>query len=233
MILVIDNYDSFTYNLVQEFGKLGATVAVCRNDAMSVADLLALNPEKIVISPGPGRPTHAGISLDLVKKAPRTIPILGVCLGHQVIAQAFGGKIVRTKPVHGKTETIEHDGKTIFVGLKSPVEATRYNSLTVSPKGFPRTLQVAARGIVLERLALRHRRRPIEGVQFHPESILMKNGKRLLSNFLKLGTPTKRSRRHARIFHLPEEMPADGDFHVVRRLRRRATKKRTSAKASA
>jgi len=231
MILIIDNYDSFTYNLVQELGKLGATVAVCRNDAMSVDDILALDPEKIVISPGPGRPKQAGISLDLVKKAPRNVPILGVCLGHQVIAQAFGGKVVRTKPVHGKTETIEHDGKTIFAGIRSPFEATRYNSLTVSPKGVPRALQISARAPDREIMALRHRRRPIEGVQFHPESILTKNGKRLLSNFLKLGTPTKRSRRHARIYHLPEEMPADGIFHTVPapRLRRRTPRKRASA----
>ncbi|HEX9203121.1 MAG TPA: gamma-glutamyl-gamma-aminobutyrate hydrolase family protein, partial [Vicinamibacteria bacterium] len=186
MILLIDNYDSFTFNLYQYLGELGAEVRVIRNDAMSVDEALAQKPEKIVISPGPGTPDDAGISLELIRRSP--VPVLGVCLGHQALGQVFGGKVVRApKPMHGKTSEIRHDGKSIFSGLPDPFTATRYHSLVVAPETVPECLEVSAwtdGGVVM---GLRHRERPLEGVQFHPESILTAAGKDLLRNFLGLG----------------------------------------------
>jgi len=186
MILLVDNYDSFTYNLYQYLGELGADVKVIRNDALSVDDALALKPERIVISPGPGTPDEAGISLELVRRSP--VPLLGVCLGHQSLGQTFGGKVVRAaKLMHGKTSEIRHDGRTIFAGLPDVFTATRYHSLVVAPESVPECLEVSAwtdGGVVM---GLRHRERPLEGVQFHPESILTTAGKDLLRNFLGLG----------------------------------------------
>ena len=186
MILLIDNYDSFTFNLYQYLGELGAEVRVIRNDAMSVDEALAQKPEKIVISPGPGTPDDAGISLELIERSP--VPVLGVCLGHQALGQVFGGKVVRApKLMHGKTSEIRHDGKTIFSGLPDPFTATRYHSLVVAPETVPECLEVSAwtdGGVVM---GLRHRERPLEGVQFHPESILTAAGKDLLRNFLGVG----------------------------------------------
>jgi len=186
VILLVDNYDSFTFNLYQYLGELGAEVRVIRNDAMSVDEALAQKPEKIVISPGPGTPDDAGISLELIRRSP--VPVLGVCLGHQALGQVFGGKVVRApKLMHGKTSEIRHDGKTIFSGLPDPFTATRYHSLVVAPETVPECLEVSAwtdGGVVM---GLRHRERPLEGVQFHPESILTAAGKDLLRNFLGLG----------------------------------------------
>jgi len=186
VILLIDNYDSFTFNLYQYLGELGAEVRVIRNDAMSVDEALAQKPEKIVISPGPGTPDDAGISLELIERSP--VPVLGVCLGHQALGQVFGGKVVRApKLMHGKTSEIRHDGKTIFSGLPDPFTATRYHSLVVAPETVPDCLEVSAwtdGGVVM---GLRHRERPLEGVQFHPESILTAAGKDLLRNFLGVG----------------------------------------------
>jgi anthranilate synthase/phosphoribosyltransferase len=186
MILLVDNYDSFTFNLYQYLGELGAEVRVVRNDAMSVEDALALRPERIVISPGPGTPDEAGISVELVRRS--EVPLLGVCLGHQALGQAFGGRIVRAaRLMHGKTSEIRHDGKTIFKGLPDTFTATRYHSLVVAPESVPDCLEVSAwteGGVVM---GLRHRERPLEGVQFHPESILTKAGKDLLRNFLGAG----------------------------------------------
>ena len=186
MILLVDNYDSFTFNLYQYLGELGAEVRVIRNDAMSVDEALAQKPEKIVISPGPGTPDDAGISLELIRRSP--VPVLGVCLGHQALGQVFGGKVVRApKLMHGKTSEIRHDGKSIFSGLPDPFTATRYHSLVVAPETVPECLEVSAwtdGGVVM---GLRHRERPLEGVQFHPESILTAAGKDLLRNFLGLG----------------------------------------------
>ena len=184
MILLVDNYDSFTYNLYQYLGELGADVTVIRNDALSVDDALALKPERIVISPGPGTPDEAGISLELVRRSP--VPLLGVCLGHQSLGQTFGGKVVRAaKLMHGKTSEIRHDGRTVFAGLPTPMTATRYHSLVVDPDGAA-DLEVTAwcDGDVV--MGLRHRHLPVEGVQFHPESILTGEGKALLGNFLSL-----------------------------------------------
>ncbi len=185
MILLIDNYDSFTYNLKQYLEELGAEVTVRRNDRVTVEEARALDPERIVISPGPGRPEEAGVSLELIKRFAGKVPILGVCLGHQAIAAAFGGKIVRAKKLlHGKTSPIRHDGKTIFSGLDNPFEATRYHSLVVEEESLPAELEVTARGPDGEIMALRHQKLPLEGVQFHPESILTRSGKRLLFNFI-------------------------------------------------
>ena len=186
MILLVDNYDSFTFNLYQYLGELGADVKVIRNDAMSADEALALAPERIVISPGPGTPDEAGISLELVRRSP--VPLLGVCLGHQALGQAFGGQVVRAaKLMHGKTSEIRHDGRTIFAGLPDVFTATRYHSLVVAPESVPACLEVSAwtdGGVVM---GLRHRERPLEGVQFHPESILTTAGKDLLRNFLGIG----------------------------------------------
>jgi anthranilate synthase/aminodeoxychorismate synthase-like glutamine amidotransferase len=186
-VLVIDNYDSFTYNLVQYLGELGATLDVVRNDRASVDELLATAPDRLVVSPGPCTPNEAGISLEATRRFPEAgIPTLGVCLGHQSLAQAFGGRVVRHVPVHGKTATIEHDRRTIFAGLPSPLTVGRYHSLIVDPDlpdCFERS--AAADGVVM---AIRHRELPAEGVQFHPESVLTEAGKQLLANFLDGGS---------------------------------------------
>ncbi len=187
MILVIDNYDSFTYNLVQYLGELGATLEVRRNDQTTIEEIERLGPERIVISPGPKTPSEAGICLDLVHRFSGSIPILGVCLGHQAIGQAFGGRVVRAPEImHGKTSFIAHDGKTIFAGLPNPFPATRYHSLIVERSSLPDCLEVSActpNGLIM---GLRHRAMNVEGVQFHPESVLTEAGKQLLANFLKL-----------------------------------------------
>jgi anthranilate synthase component II len=186
MILVIDNYDSFTYNLVQYLGELGSEVRVVRNDAASIDSISALQPARIVISPGPGRPEHAGITMDVIRQLGSSIPILGVCLGHQAIGAVFGGAVVRAStPMHGKTSTIEHDGRGVFAGIDGPFVASRYHSLVVSDDGLPDVLEVTARTREDRTImGLRHRERPIYGVQFHPESILTGEGMRLLRNFL-------------------------------------------------
>ena len=185
MILLLDNYDSFTYNLAQYLGELGCTLEVHRNDKISVEQIARLKPEKIVISPGPCTPQEAGISVELVQKLAEKFPILGVCLGHQAIGAAFGAKIIRTpKLFHGKTSEIEHDGKGIFESLPNPFTATRYHSLIVDRKSLPHELEVSAEtkdGVIM---GLRHRRYQVDGVQFHPESVLTESGKHLLRNFL-------------------------------------------------
>jgi anthranilate synthase/aminodeoxychorismate synthase-like glutamine amidotransferase len=187
MILVIDNYDSFTYNLVQYFGELGAELRTYRNDKITIDGIKKLKPEKIVISPGPGYPKDAGISIAVIKEFAETVPILGVCLGHQAIGEAFGGKIVQAKRfMHGKTSQIHHDGRTIFKGLPNPFTATRYHSLLVERSSVPACLEISAWTDQEEIMGLRHREFKVEGIQFHPESILTTEGKRLLGNFLKL-----------------------------------------------
>jgi anthranilate synthase/aminodeoxychorismate synthase-like glutamine amidotransferase len=187
MILVLDNYDSFTYNLVQYLGELGATMRVARNDVITVDDVEGLAPEGIVISPGPGNPDGAGISLELIRRFHTRVPILGVCLGHQAIGQAFGGTVARArKQMHGKTSTITHDGRGVFRGLPAGFEATRYHSLVVLEADLPAALEISARAEDGEIMGLRHRQYPVEGVQFHPESILTSQGKALLGNFLEL-----------------------------------------------
>jgi len=187
MILVIDNYDSFTYNLVQYISELGEKLAVYRNDKIDARYIEKLKPSHIVISPGPGRPSDAGVSGDVIKKFSGKIPILGVCLGHQCIAEVFGGRIVNARRLmHGKTSMIYHVKTGIFKGIANPFEATRYHSLIVERKSFPRVLQIAAWTKEKEIMALRHRRFPVWGVQFHPESILTKHGKRLLKNFISI-----------------------------------------------
>jgi len=187
MILMIDNYDSFTYNLVQYLGELGAGIEVRRNDQTTLEEIERMAPERIVISPGPKTPTEAGICLELIKKFSGRLPILGVCLGHQAIGQAFGGKVVRAPQImHGKTSEIHHDGKTIFAGLPNPFPATRYHSLIVERASLPACLEVSATspdGLIM---GLRHKEMKVEGVQFHPESVLTAAGKQLLANFLKL-----------------------------------------------
>jgi anthranilate synthase/aminodeoxychorismate synthase-like glutamine amidotransferase len=187
MILVIDNYDSFTYNLVQYLGELGAQVEVRRNDQTTIEEIERMSPERIVVSPGPKTPTEAGICLDLIKKFAGRTPILGVCLGHQAIGQAFGGRVVRAlKIMHGKTSPITHDGKTVFARLPNPFPATRYHSLIVERDGLPACLEVSATspdGVIM---GLRHKEMKVEGVQFHPESVLTEVGKQLLDNFLHL-----------------------------------------------
>ncbi|MGH9930564.1 MAG: anthranilate synthase component II [Pyrinomonadaceae bacterium] len=187
MILVIDNYDSFTYNLVQYLGELGEEVLVRRNDETTLGEIESNLPSRILISPGPGRPKDAGISLELISRFVGRLPILGVCLGHQAIGQAFGGSVVRASTVvHGKASEISHDGKSIFNGLDSPFKAGRYHSLVVERESLPACLEVSAEtsdGVIM---GLRHREMRIEGVQFHPESILTPEGKRLLKNFLEL-----------------------------------------------
>jgi anthranilate synthase/aminodeoxychorismate synthase-like glutamine amidotransferase len=187
-VLAIDNYDSFTYNLVQYLGELGAELEVVRNDRASVDELLARGFQRVVVSPGPCTPDEAGISLEAVRRFPEAgVPTLGVCLGHQSLAQAFGGRVVRHVPVHGKTTTIEHDGRTIFRGLPSPLTVGRYHSLVVSEDAVPDAFEVSARGggVVM---AIRHRSLRAEGVQFHPESVLTDSGKRMLANFLQDST---------------------------------------------
>jgi anthranilate synthase/aminodeoxychorismate synthase-like glutamine amidotransferase len=185
LILMIDNYDSFTYNLVQYLGELGADLKVYRNDKISVEEIEKFKPDHIVISPGPCTPNEAGISMDVIRKFSGKIPILGVCLGHQAIGQVFGGRIVRTLPVHGKTSEIYHDGKTIFKGVENPLIATRYHSLIIERESIPSCFEISAEtkdGIVM---GVRHKEFIVEGVQFHPESILTKEGKKILRNFSK------------------------------------------------
>ena len=187
MLLVIDNYDSFTYNLVQYFGELGAELLVKRNDEITLAEIEALQPERICISPGPCTPKEAGISCEVIRTFGPRIPLLGVCLGHQAIGYVYGGDVVRAgRLMHGKTSPIQHDGKGIFAGLPNPFEATRYHSLLVKRETFPDTLEISAETAEGEIMGLRHREFPIHGVQFHPESILTLEGKRLLQNFLRL-----------------------------------------------
>lgn len=187
MILMIDNYDSFTYNLVQYLGELGRTVKVFRNDEIDLPGIARLKPERIVISPGPCTPKEAGISVSVIRTFASRIPILGVCLGHQCIAEAFGGKVVRAaRLMHGKTSQVRHDRQGVFQGLANPLVATRYHSLLVAPSRMPRCLKVTAKTRSGEIMGLRHRSLPIEGVQFHPESILTEQGKPLLRNFLKM-----------------------------------------------
>jgi anthranilate synthase component II len=187
MILVIDNYDSFTYNLVHYLNELGAETAVARNDALSVAEAIGMKPEAILMSPGPCTPNEAGICLDLIDKAPDTLPLLGVCLGHQAIGQAFGGEVIRAKALmHGKTSPIHHNDEGLFKGLPNPFTATRYHSLAVSRGSLPNVLEVTAWTEDGEIMGLRHMSRPIFGVQFHPESIATEGGHDLLANFLDL-----------------------------------------------
>jgi len=189
VVFVLDNYDSFTYNLVQYLGELGARVEVRRNDQITVDEIAALQPERIVISPGPCTPHEAGISIDLIRHFAGKVPLLGVCLGHQAIGAAFGGNVVRAKNLmHGKTSQVEHDGKTIFQGVSSPMTATRYHSLIVAEETLPAELEVSAwtrdRDGTRVIMGLRHRTFAVEGVQFHPESVLTTEGKRLVKNFL-------------------------------------------------
>jgi anthranilate synthase/aminodeoxychorismate synthase-like glutamine amidotransferase len=191
MVFVLDNYDSFTYNLVQYLGELGAEVVVRRNDEITVDGVEAMHPERILLSPGPCTPQEAGISIDLVRHFAGKVPLLGVCLGHQAIGAAFGGEIVRApKLMHGKTSEVQHDGKTIFRGLASPMTATRYHSLIVQEKGLPKDLEISAyaaeNGGSRVIMGLRHKRFSVEGVQFHPESVLTADGKKLIENFLRI-----------------------------------------------
>ena len=187
MLLVIDNYDSFTYNLVQYLGELGERIEVRRNNEISVDEIEKMSPGRIVISPGPGTPNDAGVSLQVIEEFGGKVPILGVCLGHQVIGQAFGGRVVRaTHLFHGKSSAVQHDGKTIFAGLEDNFTAGRYHSLVVDNTSVPECLEVSARTPNGTIMGLRHRKMKIEGVQFHPESIMTDEGKKLLANFLKL-----------------------------------------------
>jgi anthranilate synthase component 2 len=195
MVFVLDNYDSFTYNLVQYIGEMGAEMVIRRNDELTAAEVEALEPERILISPGPCTPQDAGISIELIRhfaelgaKGGRRVPILGVCLGHQAIGAAFGGNVVRApKLMHGKTSEVEHDGRTIFAGIPRTMTCTRYHSLIVADEGLPEELEVSARTVGGETImALRHRELPIEGVQFHPESVLTAHGKEMIRNFLNM-----------------------------------------------
>jgi len=191
MLLILDNYDSFTYNLAQMAGELGAEPRVVRNDAISPAQALALAPDAILISPGPGTPRNAGISIDLIRAAAGKIPILGVCLGHQAIGEAFGGSVIRaSRLMHGKTTQVRHNGDLLFRGLENPLEVMRYHSLVVTSEGLPVSLEVTAwsadRAPGEEIMALRHRHYPVYGVQFHPESIATRGGKDLIGNFLRI-----------------------------------------------
>ncbi len=186
-LLVIDNYDSFTYNLVQIFGELNVELVVKRNDEISIDEIRKLNPNRICISPGPGRPEDAGISSDVIRELGPTTPILGVCLGHQCIAHVFGGEVVRAeKLMHGKTSMIHHQGRGVFQHLARPLEATRYHSLLVKRESLPDSLEITAETEEGEIMGLQHRHLPIHGVQFHPESILTSEGKKLLANFLRV-----------------------------------------------
>jgi anthranilate synthase/aminodeoxychorismate synthase-like glutamine amidotransferase len=185
MVLMLDNYDSFTWNLVQYLGELGASVKVVRNDAMSVDEIEALGPDRIVVSPGPCTPNEAGVSVPLIRQFAGKVPILGVCLGHQAIGQAFGGRVVRAERVmHGKCSSIVHDGRGVFADVPSPFNATRYHSLAIERASLPAELDVTATADDGEIMAVRHREWPIEGVQFHPEAILTEHGRKVLANFL-------------------------------------------------
>ena len=187
MILLLDNYDSFTYNLAQYLGQMGQDLEICRNDQVTLDEIQDLRPERIVISPGPCTPKEAGISVPLIQRFAGKIPILGVCLGHQAIGAAFGGHVIRAQKImHGKTSEIQHDGKTIFRGLPQEFVATRYHSLIVERKSLPRTLEISAETSDGTIMGLRHRKLRVEGVQFHPESILTSAGFRLLENFLEI-----------------------------------------------
>src|SRR5450432_754840 len=191
MVFVLDNYDSFTYNLVQYMGEFGAEMVIRRNDALTVEEVAALNPERIVLSPGPCTPQEAGISIELIQHFADKLPILGVCLGHQAIGAAFGGNVVRApRLMHGKTSSVDHDRRTIFAGLPSPMTCTRYHSLIVEEDGLPTELEISARTTSPDGesiiMGLRHRRFQVEGVQFHPESVLTTEGKRLIQNFMEL-----------------------------------------------
>ena len=186
MVFVLDNYDSFTYNLVQYLGEMGAEICVKRNDEVTVDEIAASHPAAIVVSPGPGRPEDAGVTMDVIRNLGATTPILGVCLGHQAIGAVYGGSVIRAAvPMHGKTSTIEHDGRGVFAGITEPFVASRYHSLIVSDQGLPPELEVTARtkedGTIM---GLRHRTLPVYGVQFHPESILTGEGRRILRNFI-------------------------------------------------
>jgi anthranilate synthase/aminodeoxychorismate synthase-like glutamine amidotransferase len=191
MVFVLDNYDSFTYNLVQYLGELGAKVEVRRNDQVTIAEIEAMRPQRIVVSPGPCTPREAGISIELIRHFSGKVPVLGVCLGHQAIGDAFGGKVIRAPHLmHGKTSEVQHDGKTIFSGLRSPMTSTRYHSLIVQEKDLPKDLEVSAWTTEKDGsrtiMGVRHRKFPVEGVQFHPESVLTSEGKKLVENFLKV-----------------------------------------------
>jgi anthranilate synthase component 2 len=183
-VLVIDNYDSFTYNLVQYLGELGAEVLVRRNDEVTSEDVAGLHPDRIVVSPGPCTPKEAGISVELIGKVGGEVPLLGVCLGHQSIGQAFGARIVRGEPVHGKTARITHDGRGVYAGIDQGFEATRYHSLVIEPESLPDCLVVTSRAEDGTIMGVRHRQWAVEGVQFHPESVLTPHGRDLLKNFL-------------------------------------------------
>ena len=190
MLLVIDNYDSFTYNVVQYLGELGADVQVYRNDKVSVSDIEQLAPERLLISPGPCTPNEAGISVEVARHFAGRLPLLGVCLGHQSLAYAFGGEIIRAERLmHGKTSMIHHDGKTVFLDLPNPFEATRYHSLIVNRRTLPEEFEVSAETVEGEIMGIRHKTTGAEGVQFHPESILTKSGKDLFQNFLQMTMP--------------------------------------------
>jgi anthranilate synthase component 2 len=186
MILVVDNYDSFTYNLVQYLGELGADLRVLRNDAADADAIAAMAPERIVISPGPGHPGEAGVSLEVIRRLGPTTPILGVCLGHQAIGQAFGGRVVRAKQVmHGKVSRIRHDGRGVFSEVENDFVATRYHSLVVERTGLPACLEISAQSEDGEIMGLRHKKLPVEGVQFHPEALLTEHGHKMLQNFIR------------------------------------------------
>lgn len=188
MILMLDNYDSFTYNLVQYFGEMGEELKVFRNDRITIPEIAALAPDRIVISPGPGTPERAGISVELIRHFAPKLPILGVCLGHQAIGVAFGGEVVRAlAPMHGKTSLIDHDRRGVFTGLPNPLEATRYHSLVIKADTMPSCLEISARSGDGEVMGVRHKQFAVEGVQFHPESVLTACGKELLRNFLSIG----------------------------------------------
>jgi len=192
VVFVLDNYDSFTYNLVQYLGELGAEVEVRRNDQIKISEIETMRPERIVLSPGPCTPQEAGISIELIRHFAGKVPLLGVCLGHQAIGAAFGGQVVRAKTLmHGKTSQVEHDGETIFRGLNSPMTATRYHSLIIAEKDLPKELTVSAWTTDKDGsrviMGLRHQKFPVEGVQFHPESVLTSEGKQLVKNFLSVG----------------------------------------------
>ena len=191
MVFVLDNYDSFTYNLVQYLGEMGQEIVVRRNDQVTIGEIESMHPERILISPGPCTPQDAGISIELIKHFAGKLPIFGVCLGHQAMGAAFGGEVIRARQLmHGKTSMIQHDGRTIFRNVPSPMEATRYHSLIVSEKGFPKELEVSAQTVDSEGnrviMGLRHKKYPVEGVQFHPESVLTSHGKLLIRNFLEM-----------------------------------------------
>jgi len=191
MVFVLDNYDSFTYNLVQYLGELGSEVVVARNDQVTLGEIEAIHPDRILVSPGPCTPRQAGISVELIRHFTGVLPLLGVCLGHQALGEAFGGKVIRApRPMHGKTSLVDHDGRTIFDGLPTPLSATRYHSLIVEESSLPDELEVSAfthdAGGERVIMGLRHRRFPVEGVQFHPESVLTPEGKKIMANFLAL-----------------------------------------------